>query len=373
MGTCKYEKKALLFACIEKNIGDDLFVYLVCNRYTNVQFYITSDANYGTLSKIQNLKFDYALKKWLWASSIGTNSRAKFLVGRILQYMYSLFIEHFDVGIYIVGNAFKNPNYSGSNQILWLKRRINLVDRFYIISTNFGPFNNKKWIEDCRNVFSKAEDICFRDEESYDYFSKLPNVRYARDAVFSLGKQISSKEKNIIVSVVDFSFEGRNDLLKSKTQEFENRIADIASKYANEGYQITFLNSNTKQDLPACSRIIDKIENKNMIHTINYNGDLDEVFEIYKKSCFVIGTRLHTIILSLLYDIPVLPIIYDIKVENVLSSVGFTGEKIYLEKIYELTFSKAQKALSEYSFCLSQRDICDSASQFKKIDKEFSM
>lgn len=45
-------------ACIEKNVGDDLFIRIVCERYPNVDFYISDKANYPELNNISNLHFE---------------------------------------------------------------------------------------------------------------------------------------------------------------------------------------------------------------------------------------------------------------------------------------------------------------------------
>lgn len=54
----KFMKKVLLMACIEKNVGDDLFIRIVCERYPNVDFYISDKANYPELNNISNLHFE---------------------------------------------------------------------------------------------------------------------------------------------------------------------------------------------------------------------------------------------------------------------------------------------------------------------------
>ena len=51
----KFFQNIILLACIEKNIGDDLFVYVICKRYKNCNFIINNDAKYGDLIKLENL------------------------------------------------------------------------------------------------------------------------------------------------------------------------------------------------------------------------------------------------------------------------------------------------------------------------------
>ena len=174
-----------IFGCIEKNIGDDLFIYTVCNRYPGVRFIISDSAKYLVVNNIKNLEYSKDLRKWLDYSIIETNNPFKKLVALISEYRYRLRLKKRD-SVYIVGNAFKNMNYKGRHQLDWLVKRIELSKNFYLLSTNYGPANNVKWKDDCAEVFKKMSDVCFRDKDSYDLFKEMKNVRYAPDAVISL-------------------------------------------------------------------------------------------------------------------------------------------------------------------------------------------
>lgn len=67
-------KRIVLFACIEKNIGDDLFIYTIANRYRECRFIISSEANYGVLKDQDNLIFDDDLRKWIkYSNDISRN------------------------------------------------------------------------------------------------------------------------------------------------------------------------------------------------------------------------------------------------------------------------------------------------------------
>ena len=338
-----------------------------------MKFFVTADANYGSLAKIPNLYFDVELKKWLWASSIGSRSKAKRIIGKFLQAYYKMLLGKYNTAVYIVGNAFKNPDYRGPQQIDWLRNRVRLAERFYLVSTNFGPFNDSRWVNDCASVFSDITDICFRDEKSYQYFSNMSNTRFAPDAVFSLGKQTSKKEKSIIISVLDFAIAQRDEKLRANAGVYEKCMAQIANEYLKNGYSVVLLNSNTEQDRPACSRIVGQIRSKENIKVINYQGNLDEIFEIYSRASFVIATRLHTVVLALLYDLPVLPILYDIKVDNLLSTIGFTGKSILIEELESLSYNRTQDIFHSYRFSLSDKVIEDAQEQFRKLDFEFGV
>lgn len=111
----------LLFACIERNIGDDLFIQTLCNRYPKHNFIISDKAKYGSLSRIDNLKFSKVLKWWLLFDSVSSRNVVKSGVSRIIKAFLQIILGKHKIGVYIVGNAFKNTNYSDASQLDWLK------------------------------------------------------------------------------------------------------------------------------------------------------------------------------------------------------------------------------------------------------------
>ena len=362
--------KAYLFACIEKNIGDDLFVKIICERYPNIDFVITSEANYGSLKEIRNLIFSKSLTQWIWASSLGQSNRIKRIIGKIIQIYYSWQLPRCEVGVMIVGNAFKNLKYTGRGQSQWIRERIGLANRFYIISTNFGPYSNESWKNDCTKIFSKVKDICFRDNYSYKLFSQLPNVRVAADAVLTLGLMDHEKNKNVIISVIDCSFKARSNNLKKIAFIYEKKMIDTINYLLQEGYNVTLLNSNSDQDRPACERILRKI-NKDSVSVIDYDGNLDIIFQLYKRSSYVIGTRLHTIILGLLFKMVVVPIVYDIKVDNFLKDCQFDQTYFDIKNLDSVSEKDIANALQEYNYIIPSDILDNSQQQFMTLDKEF--
>lgn len=359
--------KAYLFACIEKNIGDDLFVRTICNRYPNTKFIITSEANYGSLQNIHNLIFSDILSKWNWASSAGGNSKLKYLIAKILQKYYESKLPKYELGVYIVGNAFKNKKYTGWRQSRWMRERINLVDKFYILSTNFGPYQDEQWKYDFDKIFPQVKDVCFRDKYSYDLFSNLENIRYAPDAIFSIGQRRHITNKNVIISLIDCAFEARSIELQDSSVAYEEKMVEVIEKLLEKGYNITLLNSNTIQDRPACNRILRKLDNS-QVSVVDYDGNLDLIFDLFENSSYIIGTRLHSIILGFLYNLNVLPIVYDIKVANMLDSCDFDQKKFDITNLDNIDSSEIVDALEHNSFIISEKVIEDANNQFLKLD-----
>ena len=352
--------KIILFACVEKNIGDDLFIYTVCNRYKDTQFLITNSAEYGDLKKIDNLRFSKLLNYWDRFSDNTCNSNVKNIFKKFILTFLKLLIGRNNTSIYIVGNAFKNMNYTGKKQTYWLKSRLKLSKNFYLLSTNFGPYNDDRWKQDCGELFNNMTDVCFRDKYSSYLFKDLKNVRYAPDAVLSMNVSCNSCEKNtVIISMIDCALEIRGEKINKIHEIYEKRLAEITDMFAKKGLAIVLLTSNNDQDFPAAKRIFDQSNYKDQIQIFKYQGNFLDVFSLYQNAKYCIATRLHTIILAWKFQIPVIPIIYDINFEDLTIDL-FSIEKLDIKNI--------EISLNNYSF---NKDNIESASnyQFEMLDQ----
>lgn len=363
------QSEAILFACIEKNIGDDLFVKLVCERYPNTQFVITADAEYGSLATIKNLRFDANLKKWIWASNICRKNVLKNTVARLIGAYYRFQMPRYKYAINIVGNGFKNRKYEGFFQSRWIRERVRLAQEYFLISTNFGPYNDPRWKSDFEGIFSEMRDVCFRDKSSFELFRMIPSVRYAPDAVLSMGKQAHENSRNtVIISVIDCLMLERGPELNQSAQRYETLMAKCSDFYAQQGKAVVLLNSNTVQDQSAAVRILENCRNKQNIRIFNYDGNLEKVMELYSRAEKVIATRLHTIILAWLFDVPVIPIVYDIKVDGILQSYGFGDAQYDIRKLGALSPQQLEWDFLKYDYEVPDELIKQANEQFSVLD-----
>lgn len=364
--------KVVLFACIEKNIGDDLFVYCLCKRYPNIMFTISNKARYGALAEIPNIKFSRTLEMWCSYNGIESSNIILKCLGYIVRKVCACLMGDIDYGIYIVGNAFKNTKYIEKRQSLWIKERRQLVKKFFLLSTNFGPYNDIRWKREFDDIFSQMDDVCFRDKESYKAFDKIGNVRYAPDAVLSLGKmEKKAQENNIVISIIDCALENRPEGLKKCGDNYEDKMVEVINYFSYLGYQIVVVCSNTIQDVPAANRIIERCKIKQKIKLCKYQGNYNEIFSIFSSAQFTISTRLHTIILSWLFELPVIPIVYDIKIENMLQSYNFSGKYYNIQDIELLKCEDIEGIIANYKFDNLNNIIQAANNQFSKLDIEF--
>lgn len=363
--------KVIIFACIEKNIGDDLFVYALTKRYPDTEFIIESNADYGDLSSISNLSFSKKLSLWQLLSTAQPKSVVKSIAVQIGRSIMTMSMGKHKVAVYIVGNAFKNLSYTGEKQSNWIRNRRKLSEQFYLLSTNFGPYNDERWVNDHKPIFSSMTDVCFREKASYNLFSELSNIRYAPDAVLSLGlqKNVCGQDKTVLVSIIDCNDKNRNHKMRQYSDAYEKKIADIINEYNKRGHKVVIINSNTEQDRAASERIFSQLNDTNKVSVFNYDGDFLNVLKLFSEAFAIIGTRLHTIVLGWLFQIKVCPVIYDIKVKNILDDYGFTGLKISLENIDEYYTDTIINSLERYSFSLDKEIVIEAEKQFALLDK----
>ena len=88
--------------------------------------------------------------------------------------------------------------------------------------------------------------------------------------------------------------------------------------------------------------IFNKVNDKEHIHKVEYTGDTDLFLKDFLSNEFILGTRFHSIVLALSAGIPVFPIIYNIKTQNLLVDLGFIGNSIEIAKCNDLSIEYAE-------------------------------
>lgn len=314
-------KKIFLYAYDRQNLGDDLFVHTIANRYPNAKIYMWSDAeNKNTFKSLENLKV------------IDRDSRFVRFLNKIrpsLVARYKAWHEkRCDAVVYIGGSIFiEYPNWE---QLCTWWEWTSENRPFYVLGANFGPYHTEAYRERMADIFSKMQDICFRDHYSYDLFNDIDTVRCAPDILFSYSMPaVSVRDKSIFVSVIDCAGRDEAHSLSQYDENYVTNMSSLLNKYLSDGYSVT-LSSFCKEegDENGISKIIERLDKSydQNVRIINYNGtNHEEVVKAIASSQLVVATRFHATILALAAGRPVIPIIYSDKTKNVLDDIGFHG------------------------------------------------
>lgn len=355
-------KKYLIKAYTELNLGDDLFIKILINKYKNVNFYLISNHNYKKIfieSNIESFKNTFFHK-------VLNKLANKFK--KPINFKQSILLNKVDGVIEIGGSLFiESENYKNDlnlRNILLEKTRGN----YFVLGSNFGHYSNQKFQKDYQIFFSKCKDVCFRDKYSYDLFSDLNNVRLAKDIVFGLNDNTSTDKNYILYSIIKPSLRKE---LKNKDEEYYSKIIESSLELLKEGKDIKFISFCKKEgDEEAIQKIISRIPKlySKKVTFYNYSGDLNEALEIIKKSEIIVATRFHAMILGFVYSKKVLPIAYSNKIINVLKDLDFRGQYIDFNNLNDLNKHSILNSQSLENSKLENSKL-DSLKIFQGLDK----
>lgn len=334
-------------AYTEKNLGDDLFLKILFDRYPkNIEWFVKSN-NQENLEAFRNYGNVYHFDKG--------------------QLRY----KEFDAVINIGGSIFmQNGNW-------WIKH---LVKRLiyalpmklhkkpvFIIGCNYGPSNSKLMYR-LNKLYIKyfVRDISFRDNESYSLFKDLQNVRFSPDIVYSLENKLIKREtsKNLGISIMHFEDKKVNDV-------YINKMVEITKAFLNDGYEVEFFSFCENQNDEQTFINIETLLGKKIVHNLYSGKDLNAYLERFSIQDYFITLRFHSLILSQIYNITYYPIIYSKKTSNVLEDQGFKGNYTTIENIDVLTVDQIKRQFEDKSinFGMKQEIKINAAEHFQEIDQ----
>ena len=344
--------KIYVQAYLSENLGDDLFVKILTERYPKHRFYSISNNfnNYNNNENYQNLK-------------VYTNKYLYKLIRKLK--LEKNIANRCELAVTIGGSMFIENNEKAKYKEFTLGK-----NKHYILGSNFGPYKTQEYFNNVRKSFEKAEDVCFREKYTYDIFKDLPNVRYASDIVFSMNtdKIKITNRKRAIISIISCSAK----LDEKYTEKYEAKIIELMKFLINKGYEICLMSfCKREKDEEAIESIINKCseELKNRIETYYYRGNIKEALNVIGDSSLVIGSRFHANILGLLLRKPTIPVIYSDKTIHVLEDMNIDLKKIDIREIDTFDISSISDEDLNKIIDVSKQKI-DSNRHFEFLDKE---
>ena len=223
----------------EENLGDDLFLKILLERYPDIQFVILAKEHYKKI--FRDYKNLIVVNDNLTTKSkkIGYRLNMVFLrnffpdkyKSRIQTFTEKLYKDEFiksDAFVSIGGSIFIQPKLLPFYQDIILYDYVNQVfKKTFFIGCNFGPYNDPSYKSNYIEIFKQATDVCFREKASYDEFKDLSNVRWKPDVVFSL--KVTRVEK--IKKSVGFSIVSPRD--NTNPTEYINKYVELI-KFASK-------------------------------------------------------------------------------------------------------------------------------------------
>lgn len=284
------KKRILVDGYIPNNFGDDLFFYNLVNNAKDIEFIFIDGFENNFLKHQENVTFirnkDLKLKE----------------------------LRKYDEYVMIGGSLFQETDY-------WKKQffqRIIKIIKFKMmglkletIGFNFGPYKSKLFLFCYKIYFRFFNVLTVRDDKSYKLLKKNKNIRKYPDIAFQTNVPNINKEDILGISVMDF---GSND---TKQKIYERALVDLLEKMPESRVirLFSFQNSASINDSQIINRILKKIS-KRKIEVIIYDGNLDDFLMKFGQCNYMITSRFHSLVLSLLFNQPRVIINYNEKITN---------------------------------------------------------
>jgi len=363
----KYKRSVMVYGYFAMNLGDDLFFEALFTRYPNTLFVMYCPFDYYRFAeRFPNVKYfscnDGFAQKII---KIGKKLKINDLFEQLLLMKTSCAV-HIGGSIYI-----QTEEYIHDYQIR--KHRKKAFKPFYSVSCNFGPHFNEEFVSLWEKQFKKFEDICFRDSYSYKMFNKIASVRQAPDILFSYNMPENTEIKNsIAISVCNPYLEGRH-ISKENADFYTNAIIRTVEASINDELSVSILGfCSYETDDKYIADIVDKLsaEAKEKVKVINYSFETKgAILNELSSAEYIVGTRLHSIILGLNLHKKVLPIAYSKKINQILDDIGYDNpivDLLDLHRYEQNGFLELLKTVKPFDLPF---DKTEAQKQFEKLDK----
>lgn len=368
-------RKVALMAYMNANLGDDLFLRILCQRYPNVQFYIRGNYNGKCVARdLTNLKYlEYNDKTSLTLLCKVINQIYKKI---LRQKEYDHLIERCQNRILISGSCFME---SIGEKVIDSHEYF-IDENTFVIGCNFGPYKNQEYFRRYLKILSKAKFVCFREQYSYKLFKENPNTYYASDIVFNYNKEnviLPNIKDYVLLAVAPIAKDGRKDLEKYE-EIYIQRQVEVVQNFIARRLHVVLLSFCESEDKRVADKIFEKLGDNNQISMVHYpHISADEAVGYIANAKAVLSTRYHAMILALLFGKKVFSISYSQKIKNVVEDLGNIIPYCNIEDLIETSAEEIalelEKNYTQKELEQIQRYVELSKNHFMLIDREFGI
>ena len=226
-------KKVLIYAYMAGNLGDDLMVLVLCQRYPNVNFRLWADKSYKKrFQHIRNLKvYSPDDKKVLFWNRFWNKMK------RNDKDIFGMLVRNSDATVHVGGSVYiQHENYEATYNLDNMLRSAS--KRMYVCGANFGPYEDEEYYRRYYDLLKRYDGVCFRDQYSYQLFKELPNVRYAPDIVFNYKTPESNKcseKRQVLFSVIRLDDRKGKFAISQYAENYRRFMVKLAETYIQKG------------------------------------------------------------------------------------------------------------------------------------------
>ena len=366
-GELMRKKRVLVYGYKNLNFGDDLFFSILFKRYPQVKFVFEGDKKYKKMFKnYRNVKVvvQYSFFDIFLAT-----------LGKIFKTSQQSILEKFvNYKVLIIGSGFKECS---KTQFYRTKPTSN--KKLLVIGTNIDARCTETFVNLCSDYFSNCLDVCFRDSQSYNLFSELPNTRLAPDVVFDIKTYFSTQNSNTqfiqnnqlrhqkyaVISLISFNMRSKDPNVQT---DYLSGVKTIINYLISKGLKIVLMGfCEAEGDTLSIDKLLKEDYIKENSYAYVYNGNIAEALAIIEYADTVIATRFHAMVLGMAMNKKTLPIVYDTKMSNVLNDLGVRHFWDF-KSIKNIEPQELENWYNNYCFTNSEKLANDAKKQFSALD-----
>ncbi len=231
-------------------------------------------------------------------------------------------------------------------------------------SQGIGPVNNKHNYKLIKAVCNKVDALFVRDIKSKELLLKAGvkrSIQVSLDPVFGIKLNPNTK-----IEVVENKKVGIYIREWTNTDEIAKSIADSCHHLIKLGYDIYFVSMQYIHDIEI-AKLVENIVKHPNVHVLDKPLSIEEVLAYTNSFDFIIGMRLHSLIMAYALGIPMIAISYDPKVENIMKEMNIDNY-VYTENISSTQLIQHIDYLTENLFL--QKQIIEKTLQSKTTQLE---
>lgn len=206
-----------------------------------------------------------------------------------------------------------------------------------IFAQGIGPIRNEYLEKLTAFILKKAKYITVRDEKSLNWLSYWGiNATKCYDPVWNIGTSTVQKSNVIGIQLREFP---------TLTEEIIDKLAYLVNNYYSDK-EIHLLSLQNKLDLNICKKLKGKLKNKNV--KVIENSSNEKIIEDLAKLDVLIAMRFHACLIGIKNGVKLLPINYDIKVEQLAKEFDLNCFNLEYVDLNEVIFEQFTKNKIEY-------------------------
>lgn len=213
-----------------------------------------------------------------------------------------------------------------------------------IYGVGVGPIKTQKGAMFIRSLASIAKMVSVRDPQSKELLEKIgvtKKIHEIGDPAFKIqeGPFKKKHETPLKIGVTAVPYYHKSYWPEENEEKYSAYITGMAknldqilSAYPNA--EITFFATKFPQDMWVTKDVVSKMHNQKQCHVIEESLDPMELVAFSENQDLVIGTRLHSLILSIVSETPVMAISYHHKVRDFMTMIGRKEDVINIEELH---------------------------------------